>query len=74
VIVVEPEVVRVPDQAPEAVQLSESVEVQFRVVLEPTVMLTGVASRLTVGAGTGVLTTTDAVLETDPPGPVQLRT
>lgn len=74
VIVLDPDVVRVPDQAPEAVQLSASVEPQIRVVLDPIVMLTGVASRLTVGAGTGVVTTADTVFDTDPPGPVQLRT
>ena len=59
---------RVPDQAPEAVQLVALVEDQVSDEALPRVIELGFAVKLTVGAG--ALTETIAVCEASPPGPV----
>jgi hypothetical protein len=67
----EPEVARLPDQAPEAVQLVALVADQVRVAAAPLFTVLGEAAKLTIGAG--VLTDTVAVCEALPPAPVQVR-
>lgn len=73
-IAVEPEVPLAPDHAPVAEQLLASELVHDSVVLAPRAIVVGVATMSTVGAGVGVFTMRDAVFETEPPSPVQLRT
>jgi hypothetical protein len=53
-VVCDPEVVFVPDQAPEAVQEVALVELQFKVEAPPEVMEAGVAEIATVGIVVGV--------------------
>ncbi|HWG31965.1 MAG TPA: hypothetical protein VN676_15520 [Steroidobacteraceae bacterium] len=60
---------RLPDQLPEAVQAVASVELHVSVEPAPLAMVLGLALRLTVGAGTTVMSV-DASAE--PPSPVQL--
>lgn len=67
----------VPGQVPvpDVVQLVALVVVQESVVVPPLVTAVGLAVSVTVGAGVvdvGSLTTTVAVAELDPPGPVHV--
>ena len=57
-----PDVGSVPVHAPEAVQAVASVEDQVSVLLLPSVMLPGVAARLTVGAGAVPVVTSKSLL------------
>jgi len=69
--VCDPDVVREPDHAPEAVQLDAAVVDQVSVELPPLATLLGLALNETVG---GVaLTVTVAELLAEPPVPVQAR-
>lgn len=70
-IVCEPLVASVPDQAPDAAQLVAVVDDQVSVELPPLATLLGLALKETVGA----VTVTDTVAEFDavPPAPVQAR-
>lgn len=70
--VLEPEVLRLPVQSPDAVQLSTLLVVQSSVVEPSNGTLAGLADRLTIGAE-GALTVTLTVSEPLPPGPVQVR-
>jgi len=66
-----PLVARVPDHAPEAVQVVALVEVQVSVAAVPLGTMLGLAPRLTVGAG--ALATVTVVAEfAEPPGPLHV--
>ena len=71
----EPAVAFDPDQLPDALQLSASVEVQLKVMVLPRDTLDGLAVRVTVGAGLagGTFTVTVTLSLALPPSPVQLR-
>ena len=63
----------VPLQPPDAVHEVAFVEVHVNVLLAPLLTVVGDADRLTVGAGVGLVTVTDAVDCAVPPAPVQLN-
>jgi hypothetical protein len=66
---------RLPFQAPPALQLVASVDDQLSVVLSPPLMVDDARVRSTWGASTGAaVTSTVTESDTLPPGPVQLRT
>ena len=73
-VVCEPLVALLPDQPPEAEQDVAWVLVQVTVELLPLAIVLGLAMRLIVGAGTGVVTETMAACVALPPAPVQVRT
>lgn len=68
---VEPPVVSLPDQPPEAAQEVALVEDQVKVELLPLATVVGLALRVTVGAG--VVTVTIADCAALPPAPVQVN-
>jgi hypothetical protein len=69
----DPELALLPDQSPDAVQLSAPVLLQLKVVEPPLVTVVGLAERETVGCTTGsstvILTKSIAV----PPAPLQVK-
>lgn len=67
----EPEVLRLPDQPPLAVQLLALLELQLMVVLPPAFTSVLLALRFTSGAGPELTETLDVRLML-PPGPVQV--
>lgn len=67
----EPPDALLPDHAPEAVHAVAFVVLHCSVELLPLATVLGLALRLTLGAG--VVTTTCADWEADPPGPEQVR-
>ena len=67
-----PAVALEPLQPPDAVHEVALVEFQVNVLLPPLATLVGDADRLTVGAGVGFVTVTEAVACAVPPAPVQL--
>ena len=68
----EPLVARLPDHAPEAVQLVALVDDHVSELLPPLDTLVGFAAIDTVGAGVGAVTVTVADLLAEPPVPVQV--
>ena len=72
-VVCEPFVALLPDQPPEAEQDVAWVLVQVTVELLPLAIVLGLAVRLIVGAGAGVVTETVAACVALPPAPVQVR-
>ncbi len=72
-VVCEPLVALLPDQPPEAEQDVAWVLVQVTVELLPLAIVLGLAARLIVGAGAGVVTETVAACVALPPAPVQVR-
>lgn len=70
----EPLIALLPDQPLEAVQDVAWVLVQITVELLPLSIVLGLAVRLIVGAGAGVVTETVAACVALPPAPVQVRT
>jgi hypothetical protein len=70
----DPLIALLPDQLPEAVQEVAWVLVQLTVELLPLAIVLGLAARLIVGAGVGVVTDTVADCVALPPAPLQLRT
>ena len=74
--VCEPKVFFDPPQSPEAVQEVALVEVQMRLVVPGPVRVLGIADSVTVGAGVvggAVVTVTEALAESLPPAPLQVR-
>ena len=67
-----PAVAFVPDHPPEAVQDVAFVEDHVSVLVPPLATDVGDADSVTVGAGVGAVTVTDAVRCVVPPAPVQL--
>ena len=67
-----PAVTLVPLQPPDAVHDVAFVEFHVRVLLPPLATLVGDADRVTVGAGVGLVTETEALAWAVPPAPVQL--
>jgi hypothetical protein len=67
-----PEVGRLPDQPPDAVQLVALADDQVSVEVPPLPTCVGFAEMLTVGTGGVALTATVAVFPVEPPGPLQL--
>lgn len=67
-----PDIILLPDQAPEAVQDEASAAVQLRVLLEPLLIDEGLALRVTVGAGAPINTVTVVEAEVLPPAPLQM--
>lgn len=67
-----PDVLRLPDQPLDAVQLVALVEDQVSVEVPPEPTCVGFAEMFTVGTGGVALTATVAVCEVEPPGPLQL--
>ena len=72
-VVCEPLVALLPDQPPEAEQDVAWVLVQVTVELLPLAIVLGLAARLIVGAGAGVVTETVAACVALPPAPVHVR-
>jgi hypothetical protein len=68
-----PAVALVPLQPPDAVQAVAFVEFHVKVLEPPLATLVGAADKLTVGAGVGVVTVTEALRWVVPPAPVQLN-
>jgi hypothetical protein len=66
-----PDVGRLPDQPPDAVQLVALVEDQLRVEVPPLATVVGFAVIVTVGTSGVALTATVAVRPVVPPGPLQ---
>ena len=66
-----PEVTRLPDQAPLAVQLVALVDVHVRVEAPPAFTVVGLAERETVGGGAVTVTVTARLAL--PPAPVHVR-
>ena len=71
-VLAEPEVARVPLQAPVAVQEVASVDDQLRLAAAPLATLVGLALRLTVGGDEAEPTVTVAEAEALPAAPLQL--
>ena len=71
-VLAEPLVARLPDHAPEAVQLVALVDDHVNELLPPLATLVGLADNVTVGAGTGLFTVTVTDLLALPPSPLQL--
>ena len=68
----EPLMALAPDQAPAAVQAVAFVADQLKAELLPLTMELGLTARLTVGAGVGEVTETEAACVALPPVPVQV--
>ena len=68
----EPETGWAPLQLPDAVQVVAFVALQSRTEDAPALIVAGVTSRVTIGAG-GPVTDTVTVSAAVPPGPVQVR-
>jgi hypothetical protein len=66
-----PDVLRLPDQPLDAVQLVALVEDQVSVDVPPLPTCVGFAEILTVGTGGIALTAIVAVCDVEPPGPLQ---
>ena len=71
-VLAEPLVARLPDHAPEAVQLVALVDDHVSELLPPLVTLVGFAVKVTVGAGAELVTVTFTDLLAVPPSPLQL--
>jgi len=67
-----PAVALVPVQPPDAVHDVAFVDVHAKLLLPPLLMVVGDADNVTVGAGVGFVTATEALAWAVPPAPVQL--